>query len=82
MPMVKCTLYVTCMFIDLQKCLWKRRTVKRIKKVNGVVYLRAEVVVLVWYCTNSVKLEMLWLLKNSNSLQFGMEDNIMLSMIS
>jgi hypothetical protein len=38
MSIVTRTLDSTCKFIDLQKYLQKRRIVKRMKKVNGVIH--------------------------------------------
>jgi hypothetical protein len=41
---VSCTIDSTCSFINLQKYLQKRRIVKQMEKVNGVIYLRTKVV--------------------------------------
>jgi hypothetical protein len=43
MSIVKYTLDLTCRFINLQKYLQKKRIVKHMKKVNGVIYLRTKV---------------------------------------
>jgi hypothetical protein len=44
MSIVIFTLHLTCKFIDLEKYSLKRQIVKPMKKVNGVIYLRTEVV--------------------------------------
>jgi hypothetical protein len=41
MSIVTCTLDLTYKFSDLEKYLHKRRIVTLMKKVNGVIYLRA-----------------------------------------
>jgi hypothetical protein len=44
MSIVTSPLDLTCKLIYLQKYMHKIQIVKRVKKVNGVVYLRTEVV--------------------------------------